>query len=126
MVYPVSRAISSSPTTDSTDHSWNEMTFGSSLLSTYGAQLNATLANRIPREYHPSGSHHRRQRKLLNPAFSTSHMREMTPAFYSVVHRVRFNSSNGRVDHHLWYGSFVTLSHVKSDSRGRKLMSWSG
>lgn len=44
MVYTVSYVISSSLATDSTtSHSWNEMTFGLSLLSTYGAQSNAIL-----------------------------------------------------------------------------------
>ncbi len=31
---------------------------------------------------------HRRQRKLLNPVFSTAHLRDMTDIFYSVVHKV--------------------------------------
>ncbi|CCM02690.1 uncharacterized protein FIBRA_04796 [Fibroporia radiculosa] len=35
------------------------------------------------------GDAHRRQRKLLNPAFSTTHMRSMLPIFYDVVHRLR-------------------------------------
>ncbi|KAJ3541617.1 hypothetical protein NMY22_g3821 [Coprinellus aureogranulatus] len=34
------------------------------------------------------GDHHRKQRKLLNPAFSAAHMRELTPTFYSVVHKL--------------------------------------
>ncbi|KAI0644414.1 cytochrome P450 [Trametes meyenii] len=34
------------------------------------------------------GDHHRRQRKLLNPIFSTNHMRHMTPIFYRVCHRL--------------------------------------
>lgn len=35
------------------------------------------------------GEHHRRQRKMLNPVFSTAHMREMVPTFYNVVYRLR-------------------------------------
>ncbi|KAJ3534255.1 hypothetical protein NMY22_g7007 [Coprinellus aureogranulatus] len=35
------------------------------------------------------GGHHRKQRKLLNPAFSTPHMRELTPLFYEVVQKLR-------------------------------------
>ncbi|KAF6751311.1 cytochrome P450 [Ephemerocybe angulata] len=35
------------------------------------------------------GDDHRRQRKILNPAFSIKHMREMTPTFYGIVHKLR-------------------------------------
>ncbi|KAJ3534433.1 hypothetical protein NM688_g7137 [Phlebia brevispora] len=35
-----------------------------------------------------AGENHRRQRKMLNPAFSTSHIREMTPVFYGVADRL--------------------------------------
>ncbi|CCM06148.1 uncharacterized protein FIBRA_09621 [Fibroporia radiculosa] len=35
------------------------------------------------------GEAHRKQRKLLNPAFSTNHMRLMLPIFYRVVHKLR-------------------------------------
>ncbi|EKM59115.1 uncharacterized protein PHACADRAFT_205293 [Phanerochaete carnosa HHB-10118-sp] len=35
------------------------------------------------------GDHHRKQRKLLNPAFSTDHMRHMTPIFYNITHTLR-------------------------------------
>ncbi|EMD37583.1 hypothetical protein CERSUDRAFT_154296, partial [Gelatoporia subvermispora B] len=35
-----------------------------------------------------SGNHHRKQRKMLNPVFSISHMRDMLPIFYGVTHRL--------------------------------------
>ncbi|GJE97228.1 cytochrome P450 [Phanerochaete sordida] len=35
------------------------------------------------------GAHHRRQRKMLNPVFSTAHMRRLTPLFHEVAHRLR-------------------------------------
>ncbi|KAF8199596.1 cytochrome P450 [Pholiota molesta] len=35
---------------------------------------------------------HRKQRKMLNPAFSIKHLREMTPTFYNVVHKVSYLS----------------------------------
>jgi len=44
----------------------------------FGAGLLATL-----------GEKHRRQRKLLNPAFSTAHLRSLVPIFYQVTHRFR-------------------------------------
>ena len=35
-----------------------------------------------------SGHEHRRQRKLLNPAFSAAHMRGLTPMFYNIAGKV--------------------------------------
>ncbi|KAF7768286.1 hypothetical protein Agabi119p4_7529 [Agaricus bisporus var. burnettii] len=36
-----------------------------------------------------TGEQHRKQRKMLNPLFSTSHLREMVPLFYEVTNRLR-------------------------------------
>ncbi|KAM5543449.1 hypothetical protein V8D89_002700 [Ganoderma adspersum] len=36
-----------------------------------------------------TGDRHRQQRKMLNPAFNISHMREMIPIFYEVTHKLR-------------------------------------
>ncbi|ETW83996.1 cytochrome P450 monooxygenase 88 [Heterobasidion irregulare TC 32-1] len=36
-----------------------------------------------------SRDHHKRQRKLLNPVFSSSHMRYMTPIFDRIAHQLR-------------------------------------
>ncbi|KAI0733510.1 cytochrome P450 monooxygenase [Fomitopsis betulina] len=33
------------------------------------------------------GNQHRKQRKMLNPAFSTAHMRDMLPTFYSITYK---------------------------------------
>ncbi|KAI0336162.1 cytochrome P450 [Cubamyces sp. BRFM 1775] len=35
------------------------------------------------------GEQHRRQRKMLNPVFSTKHLRDMTPLFYEIIHKTR-------------------------------------
>ncbi|TFY56311.1 hypothetical protein EVJ58_g7724 [Rhodofomes roseus] len=35
------------------------------------------------------GGHHAKQRKLINPAFSVNHMREMLPLFYDVTRKLR-------------------------------------
>ncbi|KAF8807052.1 cytochrome P450 [Phlegmacium glaucopus] len=35
------------------------------------------------------GDHHRRQRKMLNPMFSSGHMREIIPVFYDVAYKLR-------------------------------------
>lgn len=44
----------------------------------YGISLMSTL-----------GEHHRKQRKLLIPVFSTSHLRDMVPTFYNVTYKLR-------------------------------------
>ncbi|KAI5892471.1 cytochrome P450 [Schizophyllum commune H4-8] len=36
-----------------------------------------------------TGDHHRKQRKLMNPVFSTTHMRNMIPLFYEVIDALR-------------------------------------
>ena len=36
-----------------------------------------------------SGEAHRRQRKMLTPVFSEANLRNLTPVFYEVAHRVR-------------------------------------
>ncbi|KAK7057733.1 cytochrome P450 [Favolaschia claudopus] len=35
-----------------------------------------------------TGAHHRNQRRIINPVFGTSHMRDITPAIYEVVHKL--------------------------------------
>ncbi|KAI0657159.1 cytochrome P450 [Cubamyces menziesii] len=35
------------------------------------------------------GDQHRKQRKMLNPVFSAKHLREMTPIFNDVIHKLR-------------------------------------
>lgn len=35
-----------------------------------------------------AGEIHRKQRKMMNPAFSTAHMRNLTPIFYTVTRKV--------------------------------------
>ncbi|ESK86254.1 hypothetical protein Moror_16634 [Moniliophthora roreri MCA 2997] len=42
----------------------------------------------------PLGTQHRRQRKMLNPAFSIAHMRDLLPIFYQVVHRLENSIAN--------------------------------
>ncbi|TEB39431.1 cytochrome P450 [Coprinellus micaceus] len=42
-----------------------------------------------------TGAEHRKQRKALNPVFSTTHTRDMIPLFYDVAHKVR--DSFGRI-----------------------------
>ncbi|KAF5316337.1 hypothetical protein D9619_006495 [Psilocybe cf. subviscida] len=36
------------------------------------------------------GDQHRKQRKMLNPVFSTAHMRNMVPVFYDISHKLRY------------------------------------
>ncbi|THH33277.1 hypothetical protein EUX98_g922 [Antrodiella citrinella] len=35
------------------------------------------------------GDHHRKQRKILNPVFSTAHMKDITPIFYKIAYQLR-------------------------------------
>ena len=35
------------------------------------------------------GTQHRKQRKMLNPVFSTAYLREVTPVFYETSYKVR-------------------------------------
>ncbi|KIJ98230.1 hypothetical protein K443DRAFT_104277 [Laccaria amethystina LaAM-08-1] len=44
------------------------------------------------------GDRHRRQRKMLNPVFSNSNLREMIPTIYSVAHRLRISISQQVID----------------------------
>jgi cytochrome P450 len=34
------------------------------------------------------GEHHKKQRKMLNPVFSTNHLRDMLPIFYEISYKV--------------------------------------
>lgn len=36
----------------------------------------------------PAGDDHRRQKKIVSPAFSTTHLRDLTPTFFDVAHKV--------------------------------------
>ncbi|RDX41924.1 cytochrome P450 [Lentinus brumalis] len=40
------------------------------------------------------GDHHRKQRKMLNPVFSASHMRNLTPIFYEVTNKMKNTIAN--------------------------------
>ncbi|OJT08218.1 Cytochrome P450 3A12 [Trametes pubescens] len=57
-----------------------------------------------------TGEQHRRQRKMLNPAFNINHMRDMAPIFYEVSHRLRQALKNqigerpGEIDLSKWMG----------------------
>jgi len=35
------------------------------------------------------GEHHKKQRKMLNPVFSTNHLRDMLPIFYEISYKLR-------------------------------------
>ncbi|KAI0315526.1 cytochrome P450 [Amylostereum chailletii] len=65
----------------------NTLIFGPGLLSTFG-------------------DHHRRQRKLLNPVFSTNHMRRIIPIFHSLQDIMRTTLADGpqEIDMLDWLG----------------------
>ncbi|KAI0666339.1 cytochrome P450 [Trametes maxima] len=68
------------------------------------------------------GDQHRRQRKMLNPVFSTKHLREMQPLFYEIVHKTR-DAIMTRVR-----AGEATLGSAKGTSPGVELdmLSWMG
>lgn len=41
-----------------------------------------------PRRCTSAGDDHRRQKKIMSPAFSTAHLRDLTPTFFDVAHKV--------------------------------------
>ncbi|OJT02021.1 Cytochrome P450 3A24 [Trametes pubescens] len=51
------------------------------LLSSFGLYLGPGLLATV-------GEQHRRQRKMLNPLFSAKHLREMTPIFTGIIHKL--------------------------------------
>ncbi|KAJ3559694.1 hypothetical protein NM688_g181 [Phlebia brevispora] len=57
-----------------------------------------------------TGDRHRLHRKLLNPAFSIAHLRDMTPVFHQTMQRLRdgimaqIKTSSGEVDVLTWMG----------------------
>lgn len=67
------------------------MTLGPGLLSVHGKKSSdishSTFYNMFV--LFTKGPRHRKQRKMLNPVFSIKHMREMTPIFYNIAHKVR-------------------------------------
>ncbi|EPS99479.1 hypothetical protein FOMPIDRAFT_1096252, partial [Fomitopsis schrenkii] len=104
----------------------NRAVFGTCLLSTHGP-------------------HHGKQRKILNPAFSVNHMRDMLPLFYDLGHKfrdaikVRVSDGPQELDMLGWLGrvaleligqgtlgySFDPLLRDKPDSYGQALKSLS-
>ncbi|CCM00987.1 uncharacterized protein FIBRA_03035 [Fibroporia radiculosa] len=68
----------------------NSLLFGRGLLATLGQDFVSVLIAGVRTDTtRLAGDTHRKQRKLLNPAFSINHMRHIIPIFYNVVHRLR-------------------------------------
>lgn len=71
------------------------LTLGPGLFGVHGSVLSLHVYRKIFLTYTNLGASHRRQRKMLNPVFSIKHMRELTPIFYEVAHRVRLSELRG-------------------------------
>lgn len=67
----------------------NQILFGPGLLSTLGEVSACITSSSFDLLSISKGEQHRRQRKMLNPVFSITHMRHMLPIFYSTIRRVR-------------------------------------
>jgi cytochrome P450 len=73
----------------------NDILFGKGLLSTLGSS-SSLLPFSLSLMKH-EGDHHRKQRKMLNPVFSTAHMRQMSKdvlSYQDVSHHRLFVSPN--------------------------------
>ncbi|KAI0628826.1 cytochrome P450 [Trametes polyzona] len=73
------------------------------LLSSFGLYLGPGLLATL-------GDQHRRQRKMLNPLFSAKHLREMTPIFTRIIHKLESGIAK----------------QVEDGSREVDLLSWMG
>jgi hypothetical protein len=67
----------------------NRMMFGTGLFGTLG-RLSASryISTSWLTILWYKGGHHRKQRKMLNPVFSSSHLRDMLPIFYEITYKV--------------------------------------
>ncbi|EJC99782.1 cytochrome P450 [Fomitiporia mediterranea MF3/22] len=87
----------------------NKVIFGNSLLSSFGEE-------------------HRKQRKMLNPVFSTKHMREMLPMLYPIAYALRervandVRSATGYVDVMGWM-SRAALEYIGQGGLGHSFAS---
>lgn len=63
----------------------NLLLFGPGVGSTLRTSL---LFDTLLFTYPHPGDQHRKQRKMLLPAFSVKHLREMTPIFYQIAEKV--------------------------------------
>ncbi len=70
--------------------------FGPGLIATVGTLRRSCTRMMCDIHLLPPGDHHRKQRKMLNPVFSASHMRNLTPIFYEVTNKVRAIGLQGR------------------------------
>ena len=62
--------------------------FGPGLITAIGQYQEQQVLSLLPIR-HVLGDHHRKQRKMLNPVFSASHLRNLTPVFYEITNKVR-------------------------------------
>lgn len=60
------------------------------------------------------GNQHRKQRKMLNPAFSTAHMRDMLPTFYSITYKARSSSISPTEPSSHLSGIYSSVMHLRS------------
>lgn len=69
------------------------LTLGHNLISLQGTQLALSWCTKCcTNRSSYAGEEHRRERKMMVPAFSIKNMRAMTSIFYDVAHKVKFSS----------------------------------
>ena len=67
------------------ESSANSILFGKGLLTTLGALFEACISSTSTDGNVLAGDHHKKQRKLMNPVFSTAHMRNMSVSPFRLV-----------------------------------------
>jgi hypothetical protein len=72
------------------------------------------------------GDQHKKQRKMLNPVFSTMHLRGMTPTFFTIAKQVSSSLDHIIAFHYLFYHSSRKLYYLKSSLDPQKSTCWDG
>ncbi|KAI9453265.1 cytochrome P450 [Lactarius psammicola] len=70
---------------------WNNIVKDQTIFDVSEVTLHTNMQAFGPSLVATTGTHHRRQRKLLNPAFNVNHMRNMTPIFHRVTKQLHEN-----------------------------------
>ncbi|GAA5971370.1 hypothetical protein JCM8115_003480 [Rhodotorula mucilaginosa] len=68
------------------------------------------------------GETHRRQRRLMNPAFAPSNLKAMTPGFFALAYQLRdiwtAKISDGEIDQRAWKDEEAAATHAASQEKG--------
>ncbi|GAA5976836.1 hypothetical protein JCM10908_005646 [Rhodotorula pacifica] len=72
------------------------------------------------------GEAHRRQRRLMNPAFAPSNLKAMTPGFFSLAHQLRdiwaAKITSGEIDQRAWKDEQTAAAYASSSREGEAVI----